>query len=128
MFEKHLVQLEIIANLRNLQPLLTKIMETMPITYDLRKDIRYKQGKLEGKLEAALAKDQTFVISLLINGISPLENIADLTLLDLDFVKMTKSSYERALNMILSKKYSVEDIEKTTGLVREVVEKWVLKK
>lgn len=138
--EKHFVQLEIIANLRNLQPLLTKIMETMPITYDLRKDIRYKQGKLEGKIEgklegkiegkieAALAKDQTFVISLLSNGISPLEKIADLTLLDLDFVKMTKARFERALKMATSKKYTGEDITKATGLVSEVVEKWVLKK
>lgn len=124
--EKHLVQLEIISSLRNLQPLLTKIMETMPITYDIRKDTRFKQGnqegKLEGKLEEATIKSQEFIISLLENGITSIDSIANLVKVPVEFVKKTQIGYEKALMMLQNKNNSAQKIADETGLMLEVVQ------
>jgi flagellar biosynthesis/type III secretory pathway protein FliH len=50
-FGKHVRRLEVLSKLRKLQPLFIKISEDMAFTYDLKTDIRYKQGKAEGKAE-----------------------------------------------------------------------------
>ena len=39
---------EILSDLRNLQPLLTKTIDTMPLVYDLNKDVRFNQGIKKG--------------------------------------------------------------------------------
>jgi hypothetical protein len=125
--EKHLVQLEIIADLRNLQPLLTKIMDTMPITYDLKRDIRYNQGKDLGKVEGKLEEKQLFVVRLLQEeGINKdkISNFADVSLA---FVEKTQKAYEKGLQMIENKKCTVKNIVEATGLMQEVVEKYILK-
>ncbi len=124
--EKHLVQLEIISSLRNLQPLLTKIMETMPITYDIRNDTRFKQGsqegKLEGKLEEATIKSQEFVISFLENGMTSIDSIANLVKVSVEFVQNTQIGYEKALVMLRNKNHSIQKIADETGLMLEVVQ------
>jgi predicted transposase YdaD len=145
--EKHLVQLEIIADLRNLQPLLTKIMDAMPITYNIKRDVRYKQGKLEGKLEgiiegeikgklegiiegerkAALIKDQKFVINLLLKGIIEVETIAEFADVDVAFAEKTIKSYEKASEMAKSNAFTHEQIAEQAGLMLEVVEKYLKK-
>jgi hypothetical protein len=43
--EKCVKQLEILSSLRNLQQETIKLIEKMPLTYDLEKDIRFQQGK-----------------------------------------------------------------------------------
>lgn len=130
--EKHLVQLEIISDLRNLQPLLTKIMDKMSITYDIRRDVRFKQGKLEGKLEGeqlkALAKDQIFVIRLSIKGIESHETIADFAGVSVDFVAKTLSSYQKGLDMTRNTTLSIEDIAKAIDLTAETVREFIVKK
>lgn len=45
---KYIVQLEVLSQLRNLQSFVTKQENEMPIIYDLKKDIRFKQGLEEG--------------------------------------------------------------------------------
>jgi predicted transposase YdaD len=133
--EKHLVQLEIISDLRNLQSLLTKIMDTMPITYDIRRDLRFKQGKLEGKLEGeaegiakgkaeqALLKDQSIVIRLLKKEIYALVTIAEIADVSLDFVEKTKTSYENAVILLKNKDKSLADIAKQTGIMIDLIGK-----
>ena len=129
--QKNLVQLEIISSLRNLQPLLTKILTKMPITYDLSKDVRFKQGKKEGKQEgrqegkqeALLFKDQSFVINLLQKGIESLETIAEFAEVELAFVVKTKAAYLMALPLLTKKNTTTQTIAEQTGLMLEVVEK-----
>jgi hypothetical protein len=117
--QKNLVQLEIISSLRNLQPLLTKILATMPITYDIRKDLRFKEGRQEG----VLFKDQSFVINLLQKGIESLETIAEFASVDLAFVVKTKAAYLTALTLLTNKNKTTQAITEQTGLTLEVVEK-----
>jgi predicted transposase YdaD len=133
--QKNLVQLEIISSLRNLQPLLTKILATMPITFDIRKDLRFKQGRQEGKQEGrqegkqegrqeeALIKDQTFVINLLQKGIESLETIAEFATVEMAFVVKTKAAYLMALPLLSKKNKSAQSVADQTGLMLEVVEK-----
>jgi predicted transposase YdaD len=129
--QKNLVQLEIISSLRNLQPLLNKILTTMPITYDIRKDLRFKEGKQEGIQEGiqegrqkeALIKDQSFVINLLQKGIESLETIAEFAIVELAFVVKTKAAYLTALTLLPNKHKTAQSIADETGLMLEVVEK-----
>ncbi|SJZ92150.1 Rpn family recombination-promoting nuclease/putative transposase [Sediminibacterium ginsengisoli] len=46
--KRRLVQLEILGGLRNIQEIIIKEEENMIITYDVTKDIRFKQGKAVG--------------------------------------------------------------------------------
>jgi hypothetical protein len=125
--EKNIVQLEIISSLRKLQPLLTKILTTMPITYDLSKDVRFKQGRKEGRQEGrqeqALIIKQNFVINMLQRGIESLETIAEFADVELSFVVKTKAAYLQALPMLEIIKKTPQDIANDTGLMLEVVEK-----
>jgi predicted transposase YdaD len=43
--------LEILSNLRKLQYLVAEKISSMSIHYDIKKDLRYMQGKREGKQE-----------------------------------------------------------------------------
>jgi hypothetical protein len=46
--EKYIFQLEILSNLRKLQPIITKQLSTMSIHYDVTTDLRFLQGKEVG--------------------------------------------------------------------------------
>ena len=50
-FSQHVRRLEVLSKLRKLQPIFIQISNDMAFTYDLKTDIRYKQGKAEGKAE-----------------------------------------------------------------------------
>ncbi len=133
--QKNLVQLDIIASLRNLQPLLTKIINDMPIIIDMSKDLRFKQGRKEGRQEGRkegrqegrqetfFLKDQTFVVNMLQRGIESLETIAEFADVELAFVEKTKVAYLSALALIKKGKKTLEAIAEQTGLRIEVVEK-----
>jgi predicted transposase/invertase (TIGR01784 family) len=69
--QKYIQQLEILANLRNLQPLIIKHISTMSIYFDIEKDLRYQQGEERG-IEKGIQKgieksNRLFVESLLQN-------------------------------------------------------------
>lgn len=121
--EKNLVQLEIIAKLRKLHPLLIKIIDTMPIIFNLRKDPRFKEGRQEGRQEIALIKDQNFVINLLQKGIESIETIAEFADVDLSFVEKTKAAYLAAIPLIKKGNATLQVVADKTGLKLEVVEK-----
>lgn len=46
--KRYLQQLEVISNLRNLQALTVQTLDDMELTYDLKSDIRFKQGIEKG--------------------------------------------------------------------------------
>lgn len=117
--QKNIVQLEIISKLRKLQPLLTKILNDMPFVFDIRKDLRFKEGKQDERL----AKDQFFVINLFQKGIQSLETIAEFADVELSFVLKTKTAYLAALPLLKNGKKTLQDIADITGLKLEVVEK-----
>jgi hypothetical protein len=125
--EKNLVQLDIISSLRNLQPLLTKILTDMPIIIDISKDMRFKQGRKEGRQEGrqeeALVKDQNFVINMLQKSIEPMEAIAEFADVELAFVVKTKAAYLDAVILLKKGNITTATIAKETGLMLEVVEK-----
>jgi len=54
-FGQHIRRLEALSNLLKLQPVFIKISRDMAFTYDLKTDIRYKQGKAEG-IKAGIAE------------------------------------------------------------------------
>ena len=56
-FGKYAKQLEVLSNLRNLQPLIIKYLEAMPIVYNLETDLRYQQGKGKG-IEEGIEKGE----------------------------------------------------------------------
>jgi hypothetical protein len=121
--EKNLVQLDIISSLRNLQPLVTKILNDMPIIIDIRKDLRFKEGRQEGRQEESLIKDQNFVINMLQKGIEPIEAIAEFADVELAFVAKTKAAYLEAVILLKKGKVTTATIAEKTGLMLEVVEK-----
>ena len=124
-FGKHIVQLEVLSDLRNLQPLLTKTIDAMPLVYDMKKDVRFNQGIKEGIEKGiekgVLLKDQRLVIHLLKKGTFSLETIADLADVDMDFVKNIQKAHILATDMLQKGNVNTEIVEKT-GLFLEVVE------
>lgn len=71
-FSEKIKHLELIAQLRgvNLQEQLIKEEETMPITIDIRKDLRYQQGVISGKEEGVLETQRENALKMLEKGIS----------------------------------------------------------
>ena len=125
-FGKHIVQLEILSSLRNLQPLLTKTIDAMPLVYDLNKDIRFNQGIEKGIEKGVekgeLIKSQKSVIHLLKKEKFSFETIADFAEVDLEFVRETHKSYLLTLSM-LKNNCSLDEIVAKTGLFIEVIQK-----
>lgn len=100
-------QLEIISKIHNLQELTIKILESMPITYDIKTDVRFLQGQevgvekgiekgieqgLEkGKIEATLIT----VINMLIKTDFTNQQIVDIAPTDVNFVIKWKKILEK---------------------------------
>ena len=82
--ERHLQQLWILANLRNLQSEINVIMESIAKWYKKERDPFYQQGKEEKTLEV--------VKSLLLNTHHTVAEIASLVNVSEDFVRMVKKS------------------------------------
>lgn len=85
---KYITQLEILSRLRNLQEETTQIADTMPISYDITQDVRYKQGEKAGEARGmesgmerkALALAESLLRSdLYKNGVIDQAYIAELT-------------------------------------------------
>jgi hypothetical protein len=80
--QKFIFQLEILANLRNLQPEIVNNISDMSIFYDITTDVRYQQGIEQG----VLRKARRMVEKALQKGNMSLQEIADLAEVDIDFV------------------------------------------
>ena len=92
--EKTVRQLEILSKLRQLQEQIIKALNTMALTYDIKNDIRYKEGKLEGKLEG---KEETLFLStknMLLNGFS-YEQIKKALNVTEDYIKKVSASLKK---------------------------------
>ncbi len=81
---RYVRQIEILANLRELQPQVIKHTETMALTYDIKTDIRYQQGREEEKNET--------IVALLKSGLLTNEQIAEVTDASLEQVDQIKRS------------------------------------
>jgi hypothetical protein len=89
--QKYIYQMELLANLRELQPLISHQITKMSINYDLSKDFRYNQGKTEG--EAQGASLASIIIKRYTRGGTP-EQIAQDLKTDLKFVKTVIAQFE----------------------------------
>ncbi|MCS6796326.1 MAG: hypothetical protein NZ516_10240 [Raineya sp.] len=88
--QKSVVQLEVLANLRNLQEIVTKLVEKMALTYNLENDVRFRQG-VEIGIEKGLRKGEyrktIIAIKEMLADNFPLEKIAKYLHVSVDFVK-----------------------------------------
>ncbi|MCS6794780.1 MAG: hypothetical protein RMJ97_06215 [Raineya sp.] len=84
--EKCVVQLEVLANLRSLQEIVTKLVEKMALTYNLENDVRFKQGIEKGIEKGKESVWLTSIKNMLAENF-PLEQIAKLLEVPLDFVR-----------------------------------------
>jgi hypothetical protein len=103
-FGKYARQLEVLSKLRNLQSLIVKYLETMPIVYDLETDIRFLQGQekgiqqgIEQGIEQGIDKgiDKGMVLQkrksikgMILSNLLTFEQIAAIEDGSLEFVKM----------------------------------------
>lgn len=109
-FGKHIRRLEVLSNLRKLQPLFIKISQDMAFTYDLKTDIRYKQGKAKGKAEGiaegkkkglelgmaegSIKKATTAATKMLRTNRFTIQEIADFLEVSVDFVAALQSKLD----------------------------------
>ena len=85
---RYVRQIEILANLRDLQPQIIKHTKTMALTYDIKKDVRYQQGKEEGKEE----EKEEVTLALLKSSLLTDEQIAQVTNTSLKQVQRIKKA------------------------------------
>ena len=85
---ERLEELEIISLLRgaDTQKLVIKQKEIMPIVIDIRKDLRFQQGRNEGIAITTNEKNAAFVTYLLKNTSHTIEQIANLVNVSIEFV------------------------------------------
>ncbi len=98
-FGKHVRRLEVLSKLRKLQPLFIKISNDMAFTYDMKTDIRFKQGKAEGieigMTEGALKKATTAATKMLRTQRFTVQEIADFLEVPVDFVLAIQVKLEK---------------------------------
>ena len=88
---RYVRQLEILSNLRGLQPVAIQHTEAMPITYNLETDVRYQQGIEKGAQEKA----EKMIRSLLQSGLLTDEQIAQVADTSLERVKAIKKQLRK---------------------------------
>ena len=97
---EHVTNLEILSGLRNLQPQTKKQVDKMPIIYDLRKDIRFKEGLEEGKDTTTRAS----AIRMLRKGSLSVATIAEFLDVPLDFILKIQKELTESLEPARAKK------------------------
>ncbi|MEM6316103.1 MAG: hypothetical protein AAF960_00450 [Bacteroidota bacterium] len=129
-------QLEIISNIHNLQDITIKILERMPIIYNLKKDIRFQQGREEGKeegieqglekgIEEGIDKQATItIINMLIKTDFTVQQIAELAAVDTKRVQ----KWQKMLEKVTAKKIwaSYKNKKLTPQLLEERSKKLVI--
>ena len=87
--QKIVTQLDVISSLRDLQLIVQKLTDKiMAFDYDIKKDLRYKQGKKEGKEEGL----EKMIIALLKDEKYSLEEISKISGLPLDKILLLKKT------------------------------------
>ncbi len=86
-FGKYAKQLEVLSNLRNLQPLIIKYLETMPIVYNLETDLRYQQGKGKGIVEGEMLRTIKSIKGLIRSKLLTNQQIAAIEEISVEFVE-----------------------------------------
>lgn len=87
---RYVRQLEILSNLRDLQPTTIKYTEAMPITYNLETDVRYQQGIEKGIEKGAEKGVEKMIVSLLESGLlsdKQVAEVADTSLKNIQRIK-----------------------------------------
>ena len=92
---EYVTDLEILSSLRNLQSETKKELEKMPVIYDLRKDIRFKEGKEEGREEQA----RFAIIRALKKGLLSPVAIAEMQDVPLSFVLKIQEELDKNPNL-----------------------------
>ena len=93
--KRYVRQLEILSNLRDLQPITIKYTEAMPITYNIEKDVRYQQGVEKG-LEKGIEKGaEKMIISLLQSGLLSDKQIAEVADTSLKSIQRIKKQIKK---------------------------------
>lgn len=90
--EKTVRQLEILSKLRKLQAQIIKSLNNMALTYDIKNDIRYKEGKLEGKEEGI---EMTISVINLLNSKFSQKQIAENLKISLETVQKIINSLKK---------------------------------
>ena len=104
---EHVTDLEILSGLRNLQSETKKQVDKMPVIYDLRKDIRFKEGVEfgiekgieKGEVRGELKKARLTSIRLLKQGILSTTMIAEGLDVPLSFVLQIQKELEKNPNL-----------------------------
>lgn len=86
-FQRYLQQLLVLSRLRKLEVQTKKMIKDMPITYDIKTDGLYKEGKREGKKET--------IIEMLKDPSMSEEKIAKFTKTSLAFVRKIKEEMKK---------------------------------
>jgi len=81
-FNKHFIQLDSLSVLRNLQETVIKKQEDMALILDIKKDLRFKEGKEEG-----IEKGKEEVAKNLYAKSYSIELISEVTKLSMDYLK-----------------------------------------
>ena len=97
--QEHVTDLEILSGLRKLQSITKKQVNKMPVIYDLRKDLRFKEGLEEGEEKGELKKARTATIRLLKKGLLPVATIAEVLEVALSFVLKIQKELEKNPNL-----------------------------
>jgi predicted transposase/invertase (TIGR01784 family) len=84
--QKTVKQLEILSTTRKLQKLIIKHLETMALTYDLKSDIRFKQG-IEQGIEQGEGRKTIVAVKNLLSSALSYQQIADALEVSLAFVE-----------------------------------------
>ena len=97
---KFIKQLEIISKLRNLQPLTTKTVDNMNISFDITTDVRFKQGLEKGIEQGAALKMTIAIINILKEKIIiDSERIALVFDVSVQFVETTKKALKKEVKI-----------------------------
>jgi hypothetical protein len=94
MFDRHISQLLILSRLRNMDTIIEKEVENMPVTIDIKRDSLYKKGKSEGLHEAIELGLELKFGNLGLNLMNRIQPINDITKL-----KAIKETIRKAVNL-----------------------------
>ena len=92
--EKVVKQLEILSTLRKLQLQIVNQLQRMPFTYDIKNDIRYKQGRDEG-LEKGLESKATLGVKNMLEAGLDYSTISKYLEVSIEFIKNVEKSIKK---------------------------------
>jgi predicted metallo-beta-lactamase superfamily hydrolase len=89
LFKRHFLQLEVLSGLRNLEQVINKIRQKMPITFDIQKLPSFQEGEHKGEEKALLN-----VAKRLILRNTPLSEIQEITGLSINELEKLKKELD----------------------------------